>query len=160
MNVQISREFTARMKSLEWDEVKVAIQLGYLHVDSAVDYAIKLIENGSVESIVLELASYDFGDTLEIQDCLNRLKSNERFVFNKKKWAMILLTFGFEHRDELAEPLQFIEEIYAEFDYPEEIAHLVRYMPYEGHPRNLMQDWEHFIDMNVYGDLVFRNQNP
>ena len=49
----------------------------------------------------------------------------------RSKWLYILLAWLYENKDMFEDPLAIVEEIYVEFDYPEEIAHLIRYMPIE-----------------------------
>ncbi|HET6249110.1 MAG TPA: DUF2247 family protein [Tepidisphaeraceae bacterium] len=45
------------------------------------------------------------------------------------KWLCIVLSWLYENRATLQDPLGIVEELYADFDYPAEIAPLVRYMP-------------------------------
>jgi hypothetical protein len=46
-----------------------------------------------------------------------------------KPWIFLLLSFLFEHQENYDDPLEIVEELYADFNYPEEISSLVRYMP-------------------------------
>ena len=47
----------------------------------------------------------------------------------RAKWLYLVLSWVFEHRQMFSDPLQTVEEVYADFDYPEEMAPFVRYMP-------------------------------
>jgi hypothetical protein len=47
----------------------------------------------------------------------------------RAKWLCVVLAWIFEHRNEYADPLRAVEEVYADFDYPARIASFVRYMP-------------------------------
>jgi len=156
MRIQIDRKFSLRIKNVGWNEIKIAITEGWCNTGFAVDYAIALIENGNSELGVLELASFDYNSKFDILECLSRYEFDENESFNKSKWAKIMLTLGFERINLLEDPLLFIEEIYAEFDYPEDISHLVRYMPYERGYRDLMQEWKDFIETKVYDNIVLR----
>ena len=45
------------------------------------------------------------------------------------KWLCLLLTWIYENREAFPDTLALVEEIYADFDYPKELAPFVRYMP-------------------------------
>ena len=47
----------------------------------------------------------------------------------QESWLYAILTWVYEHRDKLPDPLGIVEELYADFDYPPEISSFVRYMP-------------------------------
>ncbi len=49
--------------------------------------------------------------------------------YSTEKWLYIILLDLFNKRKELDDPLGRVEEIYENFDYPEEIESFVRYMP-------------------------------
>ena len=42
-------------------------------------------------------------------------------------WLRLLLAWIYENRSVLADPFDLVERLYADFSYPEEIRHLVRY---------------------------------
>ncbi|WP_077488493.1 DUF2247 family protein [Sinomonas mesophila] len=44
-------------------------------------------------------------------------------------WLFLALDWLYEHRDEYSEPLEIVEMIYSDFDYPAEIEGFVRFMP-------------------------------
>lgn len=44
----------------------------------------------------------------------------------------LVLAWIYENREGVADPLGIVEEIYADFDYPGEVAPFVRYMPMSG----------------------------
>lgn len=44
-------------------------------------------------------------------------------------WIYLSLAWLYEHRRDYQDPLGVIEMVYADFDYPEDIEQLVRYMP-------------------------------
>lgn len=50
----------------------------------------------------------------------------------RSRWLFVALTWLYEHRNDLLDPLQEVEILYADLDYPPEIAHFVRYMPMVG----------------------------
>lgn len=54
------------------------------------------------------------------------------------------------NRTQFTDPFQIVEEIYAEFDYPEEIVTFVRYMPAEDPRRageqSMLDAWRNYLD--------------
>lgn len=71
----------------------------------------------------------------------------------RETWLYLVMAWVYEHRSEMDDPLGVVERIYADFDYPESILGLVRYMPSDmpdlGSPEanedRLMQCWELFL---------------
>jgi hypothetical protein len=65
-----------------------------------------------------------------------------------------VLAWFYEHRAEVPDPLQRVEEVYADFGYPEQLAKFVRYMPMEGpdlgsreaNERRLFERWKRYVD--------------
>lgn len=64
-------------------------------------------------------------------------------------WLFLALAWLHEHRVDHVEPLEVIEMLYADFDHPEEIEGLVRFLPAPpgaptGH-RAIEQRWEDYL---------------
>jgi hypothetical protein len=65
-----------------------------------------------------------------------------------------VLAWFYEHRGEVPDPLLRVEEVYADFGYPEQIAKFVRYMPMEGpdlgsreaNEHRLFERWKRYIE--------------
>lgn len=47
-------------------------------------------------------------------------------------WLFLSLAWLLEHRQDFGDPLEVIEMLYADFDYPDEIQGVVRFMPAPG----------------------------
>ena len=45
------------------------------------------------------------------------------------KWLYVLLSWIYENRSDFDDALQAVEQVYADFDYPQSIESFVRYMP-------------------------------
>lgn len=70
----------------------------------------------------------------------------------KYLWLYLILAWLYENRNEISDPLGEVEKLYADFDCPEEIQGLVRYMPPEDEPIG-----EEGI-ISLWGDYVRRTQ--
>jgi hypothetical protein len=72
----------------------------------------------------------------------------------RDKWLYVVLAWILEHRDSYVDPLQIVEYVYADFDYPPQIAGLVRYMPSdevdlgsrERNEERIYENWKAFVD--------------
>lgn len=70
------------------------------------------------------------------------------------KWLYLVLAWIYERRHEISDPLQRVEEVYADFRYPERIASFVRYMPMvgpdlgsrEANESRLLERWKQYVD--------------
>ena len=146
----ITREFAKRIKSLSWDEVRSGIENKWLEPSIAVDKAMVVVSSDEYSDLELALASLGYDQTTEILTAVNELSPSEiESGLDQRKWSKILLTWLYLHRSSYSDPLQEIEILYADLGYPEEIAHLVRYMPAEGE-QDLHEEWVSYTSDNEF----------
>jgi hypothetical protein len=131
---------------LTWRELFFGLESGYIDEKKLSEYVCDALTSTSPPEAI-ELAS------LEPQEkhlASNILKSlNDKYPSTEsdptKPWIFLLLSFLFENKANYDDPLGIVEQLYADFDYPEEIAPLVRYMPLpegiEGSEDLLFQNW-------------------
>ncbi|TFC22113.1 DUF2247 family protein [Cryobacterium sp. MDB1-18-2] len=104
---------------------------GWLSDRAVVDVALAAFDAGAgLPSAVEELAlllSDDLGRAPELVEDLARSSVDEPNP--GEVWLFLALAWVFEHRSEYLEPFEVVEMLYADFDYPEEIEGLVRFMP-------------------------------
>lgn len=73
-------------------------------------------------------------------------KVNQKFSTEiKEKWLFIILRCVFTQRKLYKNPLDIVEMIYADFDYPKEIDSFVKYMP----PKDGYDPSIHSFDENI-----------
>lgn len=88
--------------------------------------------NAESSELEVELSMLDKTEAFRVGELIRILACNEEFESDGKtveKWLYIILEWVFTHRDCIEDAFSQVEEIYAEFDYPSEIANFVRYMP-------------------------------
>ena len=83
---------------------------------------------------------------------------------HSQAWLYLVMAWAYEHRNDVADPLELVEMIYADFGYPESISGLVRYMPsdepdlgsVEANERRILKRWESFLveQQATYSDPV------
>ncbi|OEC32586.1 hypothetical protein A7D25_23310 [Pseudomonas sp. 21C1] len=115
---------------LSWGDIKYGLDRGFLSSIGVVEYAVKRL---SAESPAeqYELACLDGDNANDVQECVSRLavKDARDVEWAEKTWIFLILLWVFINRDRYQDPLGIVEELYADFDYPESIASIVRYVP-------------------------------
>lgn len=149
---------------LNWKELLYGFEHGFIDEKGVSEYACKtLTEKSSQEAI--ELASLLPQEDYLASNLLQSLadKDLSPVTDTTKPWIFLLLSFLLEHQEDYEDPLEIVEELYADFDYPEEIASLVSYMPapegvegVEGSEERLFENWK--MTLSAYKDL-FEQQN-
>jgi hypothetical protein len=107
---------------------------GFLHdwigLSGAVEIARARIDSGSGASSALEkLAVLDDDDVVAGASLLTSMAGKPVPNDAWRIWLFLSLAWVFEHRETLHDPLGLVEMLYADFDYPREVASFVRYMP-------------------------------
>ena len=136
-DIKISYEFAVSHSDLSWKDIKFGIDYGYLKSDHAIAHAVNelaeiLNEQQSPLSDLEGLAFLLRGEDVEpFLTNLSKFDDKELEVV-KEKWLYLVLKWVYLHKDSLySDPLDLIELIYSDFDYPCSISNLVRYMPKE-----------------------------
>lgn len=152
MKIVLSGKFCCEEASwLCWGDILYGLEHGYLNSKGVVEYAVdKLSINSPPECY--ELASGAEINHHEIQKCVVQLAKEECHESHFAVDSFIFLEFlwVFKNRDLYPDPLGIVEELYAEFDYPESVAPFVRYMPPEdgvgGGNERLYENWKKMLD--------------
>lgn len=124
---------------------------GWVSAESAVAIAVAKLEAGAYLSGPEEELALLLSDDLDrVQELLKDLEFvGEPAELRARLWLFLSLAFVFERRDECDDPLGVVEDLYALFEYPDEIQGLVRYMPVPvGEPMGLdavMQRWASWL---------------
>lgn len=136
---------------LSWRDIKYGLHNGFLNSNEVVEYASKSLSTDSPAE-QYELACLAGNDTGSIWECVNRLaiKDKQRSEDSKNAWMFLVFLWVFMNRDRYQDPLGVVEELYADFDYPESVASIVRYMPakdssLEGEEQ-LFKNWSNMLE--------------
>ncbi|MBE0367039.1 DUF2247 family protein [Pseudoalteromonas aurantia] len=147
-------EFAVRLASYSWGELLSAVERQIVSRQFVIEHAMaELIVMEKYPDALLELASLNKGD--DIHPYIDDLVENEVSVSDvDEKVLFLVLSWLFETKELYDEPLAIVEEIYADFDYPECISGFIRYMPseepslgtVEENKLRLIGKWESYID--------------
>jgi len=130
MNILLTGNYLYKVAPwLTWREILYGLGHNFISDKDAVDFAfLTLSEKSSQEE--MELAFLSDRELYQTVNVLQRLASDERGANTSlDSWLYLFLSWAYDHRDYFADPLGVVEELYANFDYPEDIASIVRYMP-------------------------------
>jgi hypothetical protein len=113
-----------------WAALKQGVSEGWISRANVVAHAVHLLERDlqASDDVVL-LAGLTQDELLDVDELLDRLAVGEEAPADSDYWRRRALRWLYEHRDEVDDPLGVVEEIYAHFGYPEDMASFVRYMP-------------------------------
>ncbi|MFK4235759.1 DUF2247 family protein [Pseudomonas guariconensis] len=115
---------------LSWSEIKYGLDRGFLTPLGVVEYAVKsLSAESSAEQYELACLSGDDAD--DVRDCVDRIAVRDVQCdrCSEEVWVFLVLLWVLVNRDRYQDPLGVVEGVYADFDYPESVAPIFRYMP-------------------------------
>jgi hypothetical protein len=101
-------------------------------MDSLIDLALDKVAAGSNDPKEIELAGIQKNEVWQVGDLLRALAKIETPIpenLIRRKWLFLVLSSLFENRSQIGDPLGEVESVYADFEYPQEIAGFVRFMP-------------------------------
>ncbi len=147
-------EFASKVADFTWQEVLTAVERKVVSRQFAIEHAMaKLAVMDEYPDALVELASLSKSD--DIHPFIDELAEGEDSVSNvNEKLLFLVLSWLFETKDTYDDPLSVVEEIYADFDYPDSISGFIRYMPsdepdlgsFEKNSARLIDKWKSFID--------------
>lgn len=139
-----------------WRELAYGVENGYFDVGDVVTFANDLLVEGDDNARVVALAICERSDP-EILVKLRALAADCPKTEPDSRcrlWTFLVLKNLYERRETLDDPLDLVEQIYAETDYPESVAPFVRYMPSDDPPlptrelneARLIQKWASYLE--------------
>jgi hypothetical protein len=151
-------EFLKQRPSVSWGEALWAYERQLIEWTTLVDLAVQRLENGSDDELEIELAGVGKANTDEAGELLRKLARPTDPNAAKRKWLCFVLTWIFENRSAFDDPLDVVAIVYADFDYPKEVAAFVKYMPvtdgydpsahtYEQNIERLYESWRRFTEV-------------
>jgi hypothetical protein len=156
IKLEIPASFVEGRTALSWREVRFGIENELLDPHAAVDIAVQqCAERDRPSTNLLELAAArEEEPTAELIDQLAESEASQPPAEIRRKWLYLVLAWTYEHRSEYRDPLGRVEEVYADFGYPEELAPFVRYMPLdapdlgsrEANEGRLLTRWKEYLD--------------
>lgn len=162
IKLNITPEFIRERTHLTWREALFGIDNELLSPRAAVDFAAHQLEvQENAEPALVELAGVCSGES--VRDLVEQLVAAEPPQVSeamRRKWIFLVLAWIFEHKESYPDPLRVVEEVYADFGYPDAITSFVRYMPMdepdlgsrEANESRLYEKWKRYLD-SAFGEF-------
>ncbi len=129
--VKVTNEFLGRLRDpIDWKDIRFAYAHQLIDGQTVRDHAWRMLsESGCDNENIIAIAAAKDNDPMgPIIDRVAGLGEPTPDII--RKWALIIAAFISESN--VSDKLEAIEEVYSSFDYPEELAGMVRYMPIIG----------------------------
>lgn len=134
LNIALSYDFLSNLIKLNWYDILFCIENDFLSYQSAVEHAIKILDENSSQDVIeltslkldnniLPYSIHPYIDTLaNFVSLEQKLQTNEKILYSILRWL-------FKNKNEYSyNDLQNkIDIIYADFDYPKSMSNLCSY---------------------------------
>ncbi|HVZ38834.1 MAG TPA: DUF2247 family protein [Candidatus Kapabacteria bacterium] len=156
IHIKIPYDFICRSVDIDWQDILFGLENELISSTVAIEQATVILNNsGRYEPDIVDVASCSPADPIiELVARLARREQPRPEGNVREKWLYIILAWLYDHRHSIADPLSMVEEVYADFDYPEEVAPFVRYMPMvgpdlgsrEANEERMVGNWKAYLD--------------
>jgi hypothetical protein len=156
IKLSITPDFIRERTHLTWREALFGIDNELLSPGAGADFAAaQLAVQDDPAPALVELASLGRGEpTRDLVEQLAAAEPQQDPDIIRSKWLYLALAWIFEHKDNYPDPLRTVEEVYADFSYPDAVASFVRYMPMdeldlgsrEANERRLYEKWKRYLE--------------
>jgi hypothetical protein len=133
VTLPITAEFILKRTNLTWREVLFGMDNDWLAPGAPVEIAVKqVISETSPSAEIIELAGARHDDpTRNHVTQLAAMEPAQDASRIRGKWLFLVLAWLFENRERYQDPLQLVEQVYADFGHPPEMRGFVGYEPEE-----------------------------
>lgn len=156
--IVIPFKFVNDLTRLSWKELLFGISNKLYAPSFAIDHAIRFAQEvDDCSDLILELAFLNKGES--VHPYVDELADHE--IFDARRdvadiWQYLLLSWLYTNREKYDDPLQIVELIYSDFDYPENMKKFVRYMPStktiignrKANIERMYNDWHAYLEEN------------
>jgi len=125
--------FLKQQANISWLEVKYGLERQLIKPKVAIEKAMdRLVDSDECSPEEIELAGLsEYDSVIELVESL--ASADENICTDiQAKWLYLFLAWLFNNQTSVKDPLDIVEMAYSDFDYPEEIAPFIRYMPMVG----------------------------
>ncbi|MEC1581626.1 DUF2247 family protein [Bacillus subtilis] len=147
----------------DWKTLYVGLKQGWINKIEVMNYAVEYLMNhpGVQQEEVLELAWGDKDDIEEAILNILRVEENSFYAIEKRKWRyVILLEVKSNYSDHAMELLSKLAEVYADMNYPEDMAGFIHYHPFNNGCNSHLHSYEKNINRlcNLFQDFLVRKK--
>lgn len=138
--------FSPERTHWSWQELLYGLENQIITRNDVVNYAAHILdEEISGFDLILKLAIAD--EYEDILSCLRELANLETYEEKeeiKDKWRYLILKELHDNQTDKDQLNEKVEEIYADFDYPEDMIRFIRYMP-STDGKSMEESWQEYL---------------
>ncbi|MBR3514915.1 MAG: DUF2247 family protein [Lachnospiraceae bacterium] len=126
MNKEYYTKAFENIEKWSWAEIKYGLEQDFITAEAVIAYARQCIDEDMPDfETVMKLI---IAEEYEVEDILLSLIKNDETNIEsiQSKWLFALMYYSYQNANDV---FQTIDEVYADFGYPEELSKLVWYMP-------------------------------
>ena len=152
--------FLLNNANLTWSDILWGLRRCLVDWPILVEIAGIRVAAGSDDLLVNDLARLGNEGVWKARQIVEQLAMRDEKAKDKDvrgKWLFLALLWSFETRRSIDDGLAKVEEIYADFDYPDEVRSFVRYMPADAEYlssvktrddalERLMVEWRNYLE--------------
>jgi hypothetical protein len=164
IKLRIPAAFVLSRTPMSWREIRFGIENELLDPDAPVDLAMKQLVTVEHPSVALvDLATLGKHEPTErLVDQLAGGEPERPSDEMRDKWLYVVLAWLYENQGGYQDPLQTVEEVYADFGYPAQMRGFVRYNPMDGpdlgsreaNERRLLERWKRYLDETAPARII------
>lgn len=158
----IPADFINEKVNLSWCDIKWGYEKNLLTSEIPIKSR-KYCINRNYTKAELELSFLIPSESNNITPFINELCPNfkeDEYENISQKWLYVILSWLWINRASFEDPLDEVERIYTDFDYPAEIDNFIKYMPptdgydpslysYAENINRLMKNWENYLQQSA-----------
>lgn len=136
LSMVFTYEYVTNLVPLNWDDILFAIENNFLAHQTAIEHAIEVVQkNENVPGEVLELAcmlQHEAELPYDVYQLVNKLATSQRsdnYSDSKEKFLYVSLNWVYEHKDDYCNPIEAVDILCDEINYPDEVKNLCSFMP-------------------------------
>lgn len=136
LSMVFAYEYVINLVPLNWNDILFAVENNFLAHQTAIEHAIEVVQkNEKVPGEVLELAcmlQHEAEFPYDVYQLVNKLATSQRsdnYSDSREKFLYVSLNWVYEHKDDYCNPIEVVDILCDEINYPDEVKNLCSFMP-------------------------------
>ncbi len=126
---KLSAAFIDAHACLHIREIVYGHREGWIDSTAVTDLCLRKLEAGRASDLEEQIALTLREQADTVPELLSRVVLDRPPEVLGRVWCYLALAWVYENRAQLADPLDLVEMIYADFSYPDDLEGFVRYLP-------------------------------
>jgi len=136
LSMVFTYEYVTNLVPLNWSDILFAIENNFLAHQTAIEHALETVQkNENVPEEVIELACMlqreaEFPyDVLQLVNRLATSQNSDNYSNSREKFLYVSLNWVYEHKGDYCNPIEVIDILCDDINYPNEVKNLISFMP-------------------------------